>query len=484
MNELSQYLTSYANEIQQQQEQSSQPNVYVDDSSSLSAWPYITLVGYETLVSNLFTRTSLINHITISPLVSSDEIWAWSSYSVINQGWITKKSSSNSTTYIPSRLYQYDSNDDGNDIITDVTKDMLLQSELPAAPIWQTSPIPIQQQDINFNILSRIYIQDMYKTMIQTQTFVTGVVDAISKSWLPSLLLFHNSKDDDKISYHIDSILTSTMMFPIFNDLYNADDYNKSNIVGMILVEMDWMKQFDKIFLSDIHSADVAVDTILQSTCGPSYTFTIHPDRIDYVGIGDFHETSFNAYMHKINLNSGSELNDENNNNKTSCYYSMAIYPTSEFYTSNVTMTQALPVIGISIVWASFVLVVFTFWKFDFYSKKKYRNIISKAAESNKILSSLFPSTVRDRLFEHSAEPEVTTINDQIISRSKSRSDLSIDSNDGGTRQNKRRSSFETTDDNLFEDDDDDAIVFKTKPIADLFPAVTIMFTDLVSIFV
>lgn len=88
--------------------------------------------------------------------------------------------------------------------------------------------------------------------------------------------------------------------------------------------------------------------------------------------------------------------------------------------------------------------------------------MVGAAARSGAIVSSLFPSTVRDRLFAEASEAEETKQKRQ-----------------GFEATNKNRLKNFMNDEEDVDLDEDDDLMYKTKPIADLFPETTIMFADL-----
>jgi class 3 adenylate cyclase len=90
------------------------------------------------------------------------------------------------------------------------------------------------------------------------------------------------------------------------------------------------------------------------------------------------------------------------------------------------------------------ISITFFFLRFVQSRNKKVENV---AARSNAIVSSLFPSNVRDRLLAENLDVKVTK------GRNRSK--------DGNSHVN-------------------DVAVYKSKPIADLFPETTVLFGDIV----
>ena len=109
------------------------------------------------------------------------------------------------------------------------------------------------------------------------------------------------------------------------------------------------------------------------------------------------------------------------------------------------------------VVFALFVAVCFFYVMYDRFLEGRIAKVAEQAARSNALVSSLFPSQVHDRLFDNDDGSEVQS------KRSKQ----------SGKRSVKPKSKYEIE----HSDDDDSAEMFRTRPIADLFPAATLVRT-------
>ena len=128
--------------------------------------------------------------------------------------------------------------------------------------------------------------------------------------------------------------------------------------------------------------------------------------------------------------------------------------PTQEFedsFDSDDTMFYTLIVIGI------FAVTAFAFFIYDFVVQRRNSLVLQTAAKFNTIVSSLFPSNIRGRLFADKEKDymEYTTAKSHL-KNFLTKGDIDMNG----------------------EDDDDDGLILKTKPMADLFTDTTIMFAD------
>jgi class 3 adenylate cyclase len=149
------------------------------------------------------------------------------------------------------------------------------------------------------------------------------------------------------------------------------------------------------------------------------------------------------------------------------CVYTITIYPTSEFENK---YHKKLKVAMTWCVAAAFLFMTLTFLAYDWFVQRRYQKVVGAAARSNAILSSLFPKNVRDRLFAEKAMEEDAKHAGQKkplldLPGNKARLTSFLNNEADGMRN-------ET-------DADEDDFMYKTKPIADLFPDTTILFADI-----
>jgi hypothetical protein len=122
------------------------------------------------------------------------------------------------------------------------------------------------------------------------------------------------------------------------------------------------------------------------------------------------------------------------------CMYSFHLFPGSKLKSD---YQSAVPLFLTGVVAGTFFLMKIAFLMYDRFVRRRNNKIVSAAAKSNAIVSSLFPSNVRDRLFKEDG------------SKSRLKSFLN-----GG-------------------EDGDESLALVSKPIADLFPDTTILFMDI-----
>jgi class 3 adenylate cyclase len=162
--------------------------------------------------------------------------------------------------------------------------------------------------------------------------------------------------------------------------------------------------------------------------------------QASYIGIGDFHEEQF-EHMEVVIPFSDFQFPEKTTQVEGHCMYSFHVFPGSKLkngFHSNLTFILTGVVAG------TFFLMALTFFMYDRFVQRRNTKIVGAATKSNAIVSSLFPSNVRDRLFQEQGN--------------KDRLATFLTGDEGG--------------------DENQALA--SKPIADLFPNSTIIFMDIV----
>jgi class 3 adenylate cyclase len=150
------------------------------------------------------------------------------------------------------------------------------------------------------------------------------------------------------------------------------------------------------------------------------------------------------------------------------CVYAFVLYPTKGFedgYRTNLPLQMTV------VVTVAFCFMILTFLAYDWFVQRRNQMVVGAAARANAILSTLFPKNIRDRLFAEKEEKEKNE--DKMASQKKTNYELP------GNKARLSNFLSDARELNSEEDADDDDFMYKTKPIADLFPETTILFADI-----
>jgi hypothetical protein len=150
---------------------------------------------------------------------------------------------------------------------------------------------------------------------------------------------------------------------------------------------------------------------VFENECNPTFTFQINGPDVVFLGRGDLHDPQFDYLEVSAWLNDLSEykggspaytgvpLDDEY------CPFHIRVYPSITMEDKYITNDPILFTVFSVMI---FVFTAATFLVYDCLVERRQKKVYDAAKKSNAIVSSLFPSNVRDRLFDEEKEPEVS----------------------------------------------------------------------------
>lgn len=147
------------------------------------------------------------------------------------------------------------------------------------------------------------------------------------------------------------------------------------------------------------------------------------------------------------------------------CLYDLVLYPTKALYEE---YRSPLPEIMAWALAVTFSVMAVAFFIYDRFVRRRNKEVVDAAARSGRIVCSLFPANVRDRLLAEEAEAEKRR-RDQ-----RSNPTFSIFQKVGTTEERRSLPAAEDATDTETDDD-----LYETKPIADLFPDASVLFADI-----
>lgn len=180
------------------------------------------------------------------------------------------------------------------------------------------------------------------------------------------------------------------------------------------------------------------VEVVLRNTCGQSFTYQLHGPEVKFIDEGDLHDTKYDAARVITDLSDHYENADVMKKIPGHCAVFLDVYPSDAFnkaYESNVAVIFA--VVAACVFATKNVL----FCLYDLYVQKRNHKVTGVAVRSNAIVSSLFPEAVMERL---------------------------VNEKDNGKGKTKAAN-------NDNQDEKDENGMFKSKPIADLYPEATVL---------
>ena len=478
-------------------------------------WPFVTVNDFEVKGRNTRrnTQTELFAFCPI--LTTPEEKQTWSSYSVEQaQTWLQNSYKTAIKAYgmgednSDGEAFSYQNYQDKSipELVYRIEQEWTFTPEnAPGSwmPLWQVSPPPPDPFPINFNTLSSPdvasiveYLQDK-KEPIMTERLARhkmfrnlifqykGITDGYNNNNGESLAdnqdgtavggdpsRERNLQEEDSAgtaaasspAYNAEYENTegySFVLYPVYNSFEdNFDGMSvERNLTGVLISLIRW----DWILSGVLRSDTKAIDVVFENTCGENvYTYRILGDNATFKGIGDWHEGRFEDQVVATTLEKfhGITMDGE------ACNFTLKVYPTlslREDYDTD----QAI--IFTTILGVAFGFTALFFLFYVRVVQRRQAKVMATAARTNAIVSSLFPSNVRDRIMRDAEE----AVNNKT--------DLSASPFLPGMGEAPKRKLKTFLDgEEKGPNSETQLVMFKTKPIADLFPETTVMFGDLV----
>jgi len=447
----------------------------------IQSFPFVKVSHWETHGEHARERSKM-EAIAYAPLVRSSQKEEWESFAVENQGWIAAsratfvdhlKPGMARPVYVPGKVSPFIYKREHPDsVFTDPVEDYEIiesrsggsthdqeqapqaqaQDEDVYAPIWYLSPPPFNPAVVNMDVLSDREYNAVLTQAIDHQAATFSTVMNVEP--FSSLQV----SDGDHVHYHrqfranfsttlVDSTTgatSGTIGYHLPHSLYAQPVFETSRQTNRVVTGVLWGAIAWDAYLADLLPQGVeGIYVVLNCSCGAEqssfYTYELNGIEPTYLGDGDLHDHSYNAMVRQIpfRLHQLAEKIEADHDVKDNddCRYSMNVYPSATFEKA---YQSPIAVIATATVAGTFLIVAMIFVIYDVLVRNRNNKVTKIAKQSNNVVNSLFPEAVRERLMQANGESEMW--------------------NTVGAKHGQQ---------------------FTSKPIADLFPACTIMFADM-----
>ena len=177
------------------------------------------------------------------------------------------------------------------------------------------------------------------------------------------------------------------VLSPVFSELGNKE----SRIAGILAGQL----AFDVYLLDLLPDTVKGIHAVFNNSCGEAHTYELTGNRASYLGFGDLHDPKHNGRAVPFDF-SDYEYTEQAKLLPGHCYYTMILYPTDAFADQ---YESTAPVVFTCVVAGTFALMILIFFGYDRIVDRRNDKVVDAAARSSAIVSSLFPSNVRDRLY-------------------------------------------------------------------------------------
>lgn len=440
--------------------------MYTSVFGQQNVWPNTTMNDFEKLAEGQLSITDSIG-LSFSPIITSDNRAEFEAHAAQNLELHGVSELKNNFTVF--RRENGSVVDDPGTQPDSIFPDVMV-------PVYQVYPFEANREAIMFNLHSEKNrmraLDDMLLYKVPTLTALLHLVT------------------------HPDAMNPSSILFyPVFSQ-FGGDE-----VVGTISNVFTWESLFEDVLTEHYEGIVAVLESSVSDNLNTVYglprqlwTYTLQGGEGVTFYEGDQHDPAFDDEEHVFNVNVAqgfSGLSDVDN----LITFKIRLYPSKMMRNHHLTDD---PVMYACVLLGIFIFVCLVFIAYDRLQIRQKKKIMSLAKKSGDIVDSLFPISVKERLFNQSElmnkqvdrHHEMTNdVNDSVqpsysnhISTNSSENDLF----NSGTKveifkrflrrmsMNDRKSSQESKDMTKFPP------TFDTPPIADLFPETSIMFADIV----
>ncbi len=190
---------------------------------------------------------------------------------------------------------------------------------------------------------------------------------------------------------------SSILFYPVF-DTFDYTGSQPRRIVGSISIVFTWEDMLRKVLPNYINGMIVVLESSVSDSLGRQlWTYDVSGEVVTLLGEGDLHDKRFDKYEQRMQTNVAKEAEDLGIVDFL-ITYKIRIYPSKELQNGYI---SAKPAILTVIVICVFILTSCIFGTYDYMVHFRQNAIISFANRSGSIVNSMFPASVRDRLFSH-----------------------------------------------------------------------------------
>lgn len=278
---------------------------------------------------------------------------------------------------------------------------------------------------------------------------------------------------------------SSILFYPIFSK-FGSDD-----IVGSISIVFLWEELLRRVLPNYVEGLIAVLESSVSINLDPInglprqlWTYEIVGGDNVFFDEGDQHDNNFNRYEYEINTSVAFEGFSSLESVDNLITFKIRLYPSVRLRDHHISRR---PVIYTIIMLFIFIFVSLVFLAYDYLHTRQQNKVMAFAKRSGRIVDSLFPIQVKNRLFDASENVhkqlrfQLGTMNKDIDSPSIQTESVSDSRKEGIKKFLKlpshgiRKSSIDTSEMKI-----STLLTINTPPIADYFPETSIMFADIV----
>ena len=378
-------------------------------------FPFLQLSQFEVRTTET-RKLSQAELVIWAPIVRNEEREEWERWAIGNQTWIDdglkyQGLDSVQPGKIPEKIFPFTETEGFDD------RDFFV-------PLWQMGKAPRNASVVLMDLYTHPSFRKIFDEVLEVQHVLLS--DRVDVDFL---LEFTTDNFDEQVQ--------SFSVEPVYDNF----DPKTRQIAGFLIQVLPW-----KTYFRDILSESVkGIYVNIADPCGQSFTYYINGPEPEFVGLGDQRDPKFDHMVRKTEFAPFA---------RATCKYTMTIHASAELQAS---YKSNDPLLFTTMIVLVFVFTIGVFAFYDVMVARRNAKLIATAERTTAIVSSLFPKEVQQRIMEDAeqrAEEEAQERRRGVGYAPKSQLKEFL-ADDGVERPTTKKR--------------------RGKPIADLFPQVTVM---------
>lgn len=393
-----------------------------------ATFPFVTVPGIE-LSAGAVDGMGGIMLAGFAPFVNAQDKQAWEKYAAENKGWFDE---SNYIREVNQKLYR----DALHGTIQDHEHDRRLQVPEPSLipdKIWHwDNGENVPHEPINGETMAPLWqISPAAAPPINQDLLSDERISVLCNAMLEirGSVMSPAYQIEDLFDFAFDEVEKHRKVEPhafLLEPVYATYEAS-SEIVGLLI----GLTSYGNLVNHLLPEGVTGITAVIKDSCGLDISFDLNGSHSTFLGYGDLHDPEFNDYERSATLEPYPKLVDG------LCEHELYLYPSATYRSS---FDTNRPFIFTILVAAAFGITLLLMIVYDVTVNRRQEKTMKVALRSNAVVSNLFPQAVRDRIMN--------------------------DVEEGQDSGNQKKDSVEGG-------------IHETRPIADFYPSVTVLFADI-----
>lgn len=186
--------------------------------------------------------------------------------------------------------------------------------------------------------------------------------------------------------------VSAQIMQPIFQEVYPEEQASEREVMGVLWMTLGW----DGFFTNILPEHSNGVRVVMESSCGFLATYEINGLQADYLGLSDIHDSKYDDMEIATDFFVLGEEGEDFPSDLCMDQLTLRLYPTDTLKDSTISNK---PILYSAAVAGIFLFTSTVFLLYDLAVRRRQNKVMARVITQDKIVSTLFPATIRDRLY-------------------------------------------------------------------------------------